>query len=106
MQRVVDDLATPTSDQSTKGMSCLLLDPYTPFTLGHGSHVSRHRCRTSAKRDWRETTQGDGVLKRDCRGCRARILNCQKFYHGSHGADDERSKTGCTQQNVTVPNRP
>ena len=24
---------------------------YTPFTLGHGSHVSGHRCRTSAKRD-------------------------------------------------------
>ena len=23
----------------------------TPFTLGHGSHVSGHRCRTSAKRD-------------------------------------------------------
>ena len=34
--------------------------PYTPFTLGHGSHVSGHRCRTSAKRDWRETTQEDG----------------------------------------------
>ena len=24
---------------------------YTPFTLGHGNHVSGHRCRTSAKRD-------------------------------------------------------
>ena len=24
---------------------------YTPFTLGHGSHDSGHRCRTSAKRD-------------------------------------------------------
>ena len=69
---------------------------YTPFTLGHGNHVSGHRCRTSAKRDWRETTQGDGVLKRDCRGCRARFLNCQKFYRGSHSADEERSKTGWT----------
>ena len=78
----------------------------TPFTLGHGNHVSGHHCQTSAKRDWRETTQGDGVLKRDCRGCRARTLNCQKFYHGSHSADEERSKTGFTQQNVAVPNRP
>ena len=32
----------------------------TPFTLGHGSHVTGHRCRTSAKRDWRETMQEDG----------------------------------------------
>ena len=50
----------------------------TPFTLGHVAIAFQ-----------------DGVLKRDCRGCRARILNCQKFYHGSHSAyHEERCKTG------------
>ena len=77
----------------------------TPFTQGHGNPVSGHRRRTSAKWDWRETTQGDGMLKRDCRGCFAKILNCQKFDHGSHSADEDRSKTGWTQQNVTASNR-
>ena len=33
--------------------------------------------------------EGDGMGKRDCHGCRARILNCQKFY--GHGADEEPS---------------
>ena len=34
------------------------------------------------------------------------ILNCQKFYHGSHGADEGHSKMGCiTQQSGTIPSR-
>ena len=47
------------------------------------------------KRDGRETTRGDGmgnVTGRDCRGCRARFLNCQKICHGSHGADEKPSR--------------
>ena len=43
---------------------------------------------------WRHVRQRGGtgwgnVTGLDCRGCRARFFGCQKFCHGSHGADKE-----------------
>ena len=78
---------------------------YTMFPGGHGSHVSGHRGQNGMDVRGRETTWGDGmgeprgtVTGRDCRGCRARFLNCQKICHWQSrcawGNVVGRSKTG------------
>ena len=65
---------------------------------GHGNPVSGHRGQNGMDVRQRGGTEWANVTGRDCRGCRARFLNCQKICHGSHGADEKptvgHSKTG------------
>jgi len=59
---------------------------------GHGSHVSGHRWENVMDVRQRRGAGWANVRGRDCRGCRARFLNCQKICHGSHGADEKPSR--------------
>ena len=59
---------------------------------GHGSPVSGHRGQNGMDVRQRGGTAWATVTGRDCRGCRARFLNCPNICHGSHGADEKPSR--------------
>ena len=65
---------------------------YVPGGHGHGSHVSGHRGQNGVDVRQRGGTGWSTVTGRGCRGCRARFFNSKKFCHGSHGADEKRSR--------------
>ena len=57
----------------------------------HANHVSGHRGQNGMHLRQRGGTGWGNVTGRDCRGCRARFLNCQKICPGSHDVDDKPS---------------
>ena len=59
---------------------------------GHGNLVSGNRGQNGMDVRQRGWTELANVTGRDCRGCRAIFLNCQTICHGSHGADEKRSR--------------
>ncbi|KAH3740067.1 hypothetical protein DPMN_046762 [Dreissena polymorpha] len=59
----------------------------------HGNHVFGHRGGNGMNvRQCRGTGQPN-VTQRGCCGCRAKILNCRKICHGSHGGNEKRDRS-------------
>ena len=61
------------------------------YVLGHGSHISGHRGQNGMDVTHHRGTGWANVTVRDCRGYRARFLNCQNNTHDRHGADEKPS---------------